>query len=113
RYETLRLRKNGTLVPVSVILSPVKDACGKLLGVAAIYSDMTERNEAEARLLAAKQAAEAAAASLRESEERYALVTQATRDGIFDSNLATGISYHSPRFNEILGYGADDMPAGQ
>ncbi len=112
RYETLRLRKNGTLVPVSVILSPVKDARGKLLGFAAIYSDMTERNEAEARLLAAKQAAEESAASLRESEERYALVTQATRDGIFDSDLATGISYHSPRLNEILGYGEDEMPTG-
>ena len=113
RYETLRLRKNGTLVPVSIILSPVKDARGKLLGFAAIYTDMTERNEAEARLLAAKQAAEASAASLRESEERYALVTQATRDGIFDSDLTTGISYHSPRLNEILGYGEDEMPTGQ
>jgi PAS domain S-box-containing protein len=113
RYETFRLRKNGTLVPVSVILSPVNDARGKLLGFAAIYSDMTERNEAEARLLAAKQAAEASAASLRESEERYALVTQATRDGIFDANLETGVSYHSPRFNEILGYGEDEMPTGR
>jgi two-component system, sensor histidine kinase and response regulator len=113
RYETLRRRKNGTLVPVSVILSPVKDARGKLLGFAAIYSDMTERNESEARLLAAKQAAEKAAASLRESEERYALVMQATRDGIFDSDPATGIAYHSPRFNEILGYGEDELPAGQ
>jgi len=112
RYETLRLRKNGTFVPVSVILSPVKDARGNLLGFAAIYSDMTERNEAEARLLAAKQAAEASAASLRESEERYALVTEATRDGIYDSDLATGISYHSPRLNEILGYGVDEMPTG-
>ena len=74
---------------------------------------MTERNEAEARLLAAKQAAEASAASLRESEERYALVTQATRDGIFDSNLETGTCYHSPRFNEILGYREDELPTGQ
>ena len=112
RYETLRLRKNGTLVPVSVILSPVKDARGKLLGFAAIYTDMTERQEAEARLLAAKQATEASAASLRESEERYALVMQATRDGIFDANLETGASYHSPRLNEILGYGEGEMPTG-
>ena len=43
----------------------------------------------------------------------YALVMQATRDGIFDSNLATGASYHSPRFNEILGYGEYELPTGQ
>ena len=110
RYETLRVRKNGTPVPVSLIVSPVKDACGKLLGVASIYSDVTERNESQARLLAAKQAAEASAASLRESEERYVLVTQATRDGIFDGNLLTGYSYHSQRFSEILGYQEDELP---
>jgi PAS domain S-box-containing protein len=110
RFETVRMRKDGTLVAVSVILSPVKDPHGKLLGVAAIYRDLTARKEAEDRLLAAKQAAEAYAASLRVSEERYALATQATYDGIFDWNLATGASHLSPRFKQILGYSADELP---
>ncbi|HTM11690.1 MAG TPA: PAS domain S-box protein [Bryobacteraceae bacterium] len=109
RFETVRARKDGSLVPVSIILSPVKDPHGKLLGVAAIYRDLTARKEAEDQLLAAKQAAEASAASLRVSEERYALATQATYDGIFDWNLATSESYLSPRFKEILGYSADEL----
>jgi PAS domain S-box-containing protein len=98
------------LVAVAVILSPVKDPNGKLLGVAAIYRDLTARKQVEDQLLAAKQAAEASAASLRVSEERYALATQATYDGIFDWNLATGESYLSPRFKQILGYSADELP---
>jgi PAS domain S-box-containing protein len=110
RFETMRVRKDGSLVAVSVILSPVKDPHGKLLGVAAIYRDITARKQAEDQLLAAKQAAEAAAASLRVSEERYALATQATYDGIFDWNLAAGESYLSPRFKEILGYSPDELP---
>src|SRR5579872_1668867 len=102
RFETVRMRKDGRLVAVSIILSPVKDPHGKLLGVAAIYRDITARKQAESQLLAAKQAAEASAASLRVSEERYALATQATYDGIFDWNLAARESYLSPRFKEIL-----------
>jgi two-component system, sensor histidine kinase and response regulator len=110
RFETVRMRKDGRLVAVSIILSPVKDPHGKLLGVAAIYRDITARKQAESQLLAAKQAAEASAASLRVSEERYALATQATYDGIFDWNLAAGESYLSPRFKEILGYSPDELP---
>ena len=110
RFETVRVRKDGSLVAVSVILSPVTDLHGKLLGVAAIYRDLTARKQVEDQLLAAKQAAEASAASLRISEERYALATQATYDGIFDWNLATGESYLSPRFKQILGYSADELP---
>ncbi len=110
RFETVRVRKDGRLIAVSIILSPVKDPHGKLLGVAAIYRDITERKQAEDQLLAAKQAAEASAVSLRVSEERYALATQATYDGIFDWNLATGESYLSPRFKQILGYSPDELP---
>ena len=110
RFETIRVRKDGSLVAVSIILSPVKDPHGKLLGVAAIYRDITARKQAEDQLLAAKQAAEASAASLRVSEERYALATQATYDGIFDWNLAAGESYLSPRFKEILGYSPAECP---
>jgi len=109
-FETVRMKKDGSLVAVSIILSPVKDPHGKILGVAAIYRDITARKQAEDQLVAAKQAAEASAALLRVSEERYALATQATYDGIFDWNLATGESYLSPRFKQILGYSADELP---
>jgi PAS domain S-box-containing protein len=52
----------------------------------------------------------AAEAGRRESEERYALVTDAIQEGIFDWNLLTGISYLSPRYKEILGFRDDELP---
>jgi len=58
RFESQRVRKDGTQVDVSVILSPIKDSLGRLQGVSAIYRDITKRNEAEAALLVAKQFAE-------------------------------------------------------
>jgi len=50
-----------------------------------------------------------AEAGLRESEARYALVTEAIHEGIFDWNLATGAYYLSPRYKEILGFDEDEL----
>jgi PAS domain S-box-containing protein len=51
-----------------------------------------------------------AEAGMRESQERYALVTEAIHEGIFDWNLLTGDSYLSPRYKEILGFRDDELP---
>ena len=46
-YETLRMRKDGTLIQVSLTLSPVKDRSGKLVGASTIARDISERKKAE------------------------------------------------------------------
>jgi PAS domain S-box-containing protein len=46
-YETLRLRKDGTLINVSVTLSPVFDTSGKLVAISAISRDTTKRKKVE------------------------------------------------------------------
>jgi PAS domain S-box-containing protein len=58
RFESERVRKDGTQIDVSVILSPIKDKNGRLQGVSAIYRDITKRKKVEAELLLAKQAIE-------------------------------------------------------
>jgi len=49
-YETLRLKKDGTLINVSVTLSPVFSLSGKLVAVSTIARDITERKRAEEAL---------------------------------------------------------------
>jgi two-component system sensor kinase FixL len=49
-YESTRPHRDGTRVPVSVTVSPVLDAKGKLKGVSSILRDITEQKEAEERL---------------------------------------------------------------
>ncbi|MGA9189001.1 MAG: PocR ligand-binding domain-containing protein [Methanosarcina sp.] len=50
QYATLRLRKDGRIINVSITLSPVFDIYGKLTAVSLIYRDITKRKEAEAAL---------------------------------------------------------------
>jgi signal transduction histidine kinase len=42
-YETERLRKDGTLVAVSIAAAPVRDPSGRVLGNMVAYTDITER----------------------------------------------------------------------
>jgi PAS domain S-box-containing protein len=53
-----------------------------------------------------------AEAARQESEARYALVTEAIHEGIFDWNIITDVYYLSPRYKEILGYRDDELPNG-
>jgi len=43
-FETIRLRKDGSRIPVSLSVSPIKDASGRILGAAKIARDLTETN---------------------------------------------------------------------
>jgi diguanylate cyclase (GGDEF)-like protein/PAS domain S-box-containing protein len=49
-YETRRRRKDGSLIDVSVTVSPLRDAEGAVIGIATIARDITERKRFEAQL---------------------------------------------------------------
>jgi PAS domain S-box-containing protein len=46
-FETIRVRKDGRQLDVSVTLSPIRDADGKITGVSKIVRDITERKQAQ------------------------------------------------------------------
>jgi len=46
-YETLRRRKDGRQIVVSLTLSPVRDSAGKLTGISKIARDITEQKRQE------------------------------------------------------------------
>jgi two-component sensor histidine kinase len=48
-YETVRRRKDGSLIDISLTVSPVMDAAGTVVGASKIARDITERNRALAR----------------------------------------------------------------
>jgi PAS domain S-box-containing protein len=49
-YETVRQRKDGALVPVSIAAAPVRDGSGRVIGNMVAYTDITERKAQEAEV---------------------------------------------------------------
>jgi PAS domain S-box-containing protein len=49
-FETVRVRKDGQRIDISVTISPICDAAGKVTGVSKVARDITERKLAEAAL---------------------------------------------------------------
>ena len=48
--ETVRMRKDGSLLDVSLAISPMKDASGRVVGASKLARDITERKHAEEAL---------------------------------------------------------------
>ena len=46
-YETVRQRKDGSLVDISLTVSPVKDDAGRIIGASKIARDISERKRAQ------------------------------------------------------------------
>lgn len=53
-YETVRRRKDGTLLDISLTVSPVRNGDGQIIGASKIARDITERRRAEEELRRAK-----------------------------------------------------------
>ena len=73
-YETIRRRKDGTLVDISLTVSPIVDEHGRIVGASKIARDITDRkrHEVERREMEEKERALAVATALRETEAELA-----------------------------------------
>jgi PAS domain S-box-containing protein len=71
--ETIRIRKNGEPVEVSLTASPIRNARGEIVGVSSIARDITERKRAE-------EALEHHASVLREQTQMLDLTNVMARD---------------------------------
>jgi PAS domain S-box-containing protein len=49
-YETQRMRKDGSFVDISLTVSPLKDAAGRVIGASKIARDITDQKQTQERL---------------------------------------------------------------
>jgi two-component system CheB/CheR fusion protein len=75
-YETVRRTKDGRIIHVSLTVSPIRDAQGKIVGASKIARDITDRKFAEAARI--------------QAEERLRLALEAGRMVAWDLDLTTG-----------------------
>jgi len=89
-FETVRVRKDGSMLDISVAISPVKDAAGAVIGASKVARDITER----------KRAARAQAEQAR--------LLDLSTDAIFVRDMADRITYWSKGASELYGYTCDE-----
>ncbi len=82
-FETVRVTKDGRLIDVSLAVSPVRDAAGRIVGVSKVARDVSERrrlDDARNALLAReRQARTAAEALMRAKEQLLATISHELR----------------------------------
>ncbi len=94
-YETSRLRKDGKLIEVSLNLSPIFDASGKLTAISVIARDITENKKAEEKL--------------RESEEKYRNIVETANEGICIIDAEGTVTYANKKMTGMLGYPPNEI----
>ena len=95
-YEAVRHRKDGSLLEIAAVASPIRDNAGELIGVSRTCRDVTET----------KRTVEA----LRESEEQLRLSAEAAQLGVWRRDLATGSLSGSPQLESIFGLAPGAYP---
>jgi len=90
-FETVRVRKDGRQIHVSLTISPIRDSHGHIIGASKIARDITQRKLSEANQ----------ARLFRAIEQVNESVVITDRDGT--------ITYVNPAFEKISGYTHDEV----
>ena len=85
-FETVRIRKDRTLLDISLTISPVKDAAGCVVGASKVARDITERRQVE------------------QSLAERALLLDLSNDAILVRDGADRITYWNKSASELYGY---------
>jgi PAS domain S-box-containing protein len=88
-YETVRRRKDGSLVDISLTVSPMRDDKGAIVGASKIARDTTERKQAEAKL--------------RDSEQQLKEILAAIPAAIYTTDAQGKITYYNEAAVELAG----------
>jgi PAS domain S-box-containing protein len=88
-FETVRQTKDGRLIDVSVTVSPIKDATGKVVGVSKVARDITVLKKAER--------------VLRESERRFREMIDALPAAIYTTDAEGRLTHFNPAAIEFSG----------
>ncbi|PZV13907.1 MAG: hybrid sensor histidine kinase/response regulator [Leptolyngbya sp.] len=100
-FETLRQRKDGTLVDISLTISPLKDPTGAIVGVSKIARDISKQQTA----LRVRQQTEEA---LQDQTCLLNLILNSMGDGIVVANEQGQFMIFNPAAEQMFGNSATD-----
>ncbi|MDB4906177.1 MAG: sensory box protein [Gemmatimonadetes bacterium] len=91
-FETVRRRKDGSLLDVSVTSSPIRDATGTIIGASKVARDITQQKQAT---------------------KRFRLMVDSRLQGVMFWSRDGGVTDANDAFLDMLGYTREDLVAGR
>ena len=88
--ETMRVRKDGSVFPVSLTVAPIRDENGVIVGVSGVHRDVTEQRKALA------------------VAERLAAIVEYSDDAILGSTLEGIVTSWNPAAERLYGYSSEE-----
>ena len=89
--ETERVRKDGTVFPVSITIAPIRDEGGVVVGASAVHRDVTEQRQAF------------------ETAQRMAAIVESSEDAIIGETLEGVIASWNPAAARMFGYSSEEI----
>src|SRR4030095_13274082 len=93
-YETVRRRKDGSRVDISLTVSPIKDAHGRIIGASKIARDISRQRRDQERL--------------RQSEERFRITLSCIGDAVIATDRAGRVTFMNGVASELTGWSEPD-----
>ena len=94
-YETVRQKKDGRLLDISITVSPLTDEKGNVIGASKIARDISEQKRAQR--------------ALHESEERWRVTLESIGDAVVATDASKVVTFVNPVAATILGRPVEDI----
>ena len=91
RFETMRVRKDGSTVPVSLTVAPIYDEDGAIVGASAVHRDVTEHRRAF------------------DLAQRMKAIVECSGDAIIGRTLEGIITSWNPAAEKMYGYSSEEI----
>jgi len=91
RFETMRVRKDGSVVPVSLTVAPIRDEDGAIVGASAVHRDVTEQRRAF------------------EVAQRMKAIVESSDDAIISVTLEAIVTSWNPAAERMYGYSSEEI----
>jgi PAS domain S-box-containing protein len=89
--ETIRVRKDGTTVPVSITIAPIHDEDGEIVGASAVHREVTKQRQAF------------------ENAQRMAAIVKGSDDAIIATTLDGIITSWNTAAERLFGYSGEEI----